>query len=179
MGGLADLIFVALIVLSIIFGFRKGIIRTVFGLVGGIVAAVIAFANYQAFSDWLVAFFGASGPSWLQSPIWRKPVSLLILFLLLDILIHFIGVLLDHFCRFPVLKQLNALLGAVFGLLRGVILVLVICASLRFAVPLNPSAESAEPVQKIASSYIYRAVYDHNPIYILFSPYFENKADLL
>lgn len=176
MSGLADLAFVGILVLSVVLGYRKGIVRTAFGLLGGIVAAVLAFLNCQAFTEWLTAFFGSSAPAWLQSPLWRRPVSMLILFLLLDLLIHLIGLLVDRFCHLPVLKQLNALLGAVFGFLRGAVIILVICASLRAAIPATVTEETADPVQKIAFSYIYKAVYDHNPIYTIFSPYFGNKA---
>lgn len=61
-------------------------------------------------------------------------------FIVLTILFHVIVNLLKAIFRFPVLKQLNATAGGIFGLLRGVLLVFVLFA-------LVPLLQTVVPVQ--------------------------------
>jgi uncharacterized protein YacL len=61
-------------------------------------------------------------------------------FIVLTILFHVIVNLLKAIFRFPVLKQLNATAGGIFGLLRGVLLVFVLFA-------LAPLLQTVVPVQ--------------------------------
>ncbi len=176
MNNLADIVFAGILILCVVIGFRKGLIRSLFGLLSGIVAIVFAFASCQSFSDWLVSFLGSSGPSWIRIPILRKAISVLILFILFDILIHAVGSLLNRICRLPVLHQLNSLLGGVFGFFKGAVIVLLVCAVFHMSLPTGISEKIAGPVQKITSSYIYRSVYDHNLVYTIFKPNFFNEA---
>ena len=67
----------------------------------------------------------------------------------------------------PLIRQLNEALGGVFGLLKGVLVVWLVCASLNIVVPMmkNSMREIAE--QNIHTSILFDVVYEHNPIYAL------------
>lgn len=176
MNNLADIVFAGILILCVIAGFWRGLIRSLFGLLGGIVAIVFAFAFCQNFSDWTARTLGFWGPAWLRVPVLRKAVSVLILFILFDILIHMAGSLLDRICRLPVLHQVNSLLGGIFGLFKGIVIVLLVCAVFHMSLPTEIPKGVSEPVRKIATSYVYRFVYNHNLIYTVFKPNFFNEA---
>jgi uncharacterized membrane protein required for colicin V production len=68
---LADLVFIGLIVLFIISGFRRGFVRALFDLVGGIAALILAISYWQNFA----ALLGENrSPSWyfLSCLKWRS-----------------------------------------------------------------------------------------------------------
>ena len=68
--------------------------------------------------------------------------------------------------RLPLLRQINGLLGAAFGLLSGVIVVMLLCAVMQLAAPLLGQAGTTQ--QAVQESRIYQLVYENNPVYSMF-----------
>lgn len=90
-----------------------------------------------------------------------------LIFILLLMVVRLIANMLNTICSLPLLHQLNSLLGGVFGLLKGVVIVLLLCALVQLAVPMM-KVESLQVVQKaINSSYVFKTIYQNNPIYSL------------
>ena len=68
--------------------------------------------------------------------------------------------------RLPLLRQINGLLGAAFGLLSGVIVVMLLCAVMQPAAPLLGQPGTTQ--QAVQESRIYQLVYENNPVYSMF-----------
>ena len=164
----ADLVFIGLIVLFIISGFRRGFVRALFDLVGGIAALILAISYWQNFAAWLSTILGAKTAAYLKNLAWGKPLAILALFILFEVAIQAFATLLNRFFHLPGLRQLNSLLGGLLGFCQGAVLVLLFCAILRTALSAAVPFGQAEKWREISRSKIYRAVYDHNPIYQVF-----------
>ena len=96
-----------------------------------------------------------------------KFLVVLVLFLAFMMLARLFTKMLCAVFELPLIRQLNEALGGVFGLLKGVLVVWLVCASLNIAVPMmkNSMREIAE--QNIHTSILFDVVYEHNPIYAL------------
>ena len=170
----ADVAMVLILVIFAISGFRRGFIRSLVDLIGGIAALIAAVIFSQQFTDWARNFLGTSAPKWMSNPILSKVVAVLVLFLLFEALIQTVASLLDHVFRLPGLRQLNALFGGALGFGKGLVVVLLLCASLRMSLP---SFTSDMPWLKQATfSQIYQTVSGHNPVYDLFQSEFWSEV---
>jgi len=110
-----DVILIIILGLTFILGLVKGLIRQVLGLAGVIVGLVVASRNYGWLS-WKIH-------SWVESDFWRNCLSFLLIFILIVLLSWLLGVLLGKLMKGP-LSLFNHVSGAVFGLIKG----LLICA---------------------------------------------------
>ena len=168
---LTDVGMLALLVVYAISGFRRGFIRSLIDLVGGIAALVAAVLFAKSFSAWALGAWGPSAPKWLSDPVLSKVAAIFVLFLLFEALIQTVASLLNHLFRLPGLRQINALLGGVLGFGKGSVVVLILCAALRVYLPSSAAAVQSQPQQQLrqaALSQIYQAVSGHNPVYDLF-----------
>ena len=77
-------------------------------------------------------------------------ICFIVCFLLLLLVIHFVINFLKVVFKFPVLKQLNAIAGGAFGLLRGVLLCFVAFALLPLVQTLLPMQEISQLVEASA-----------------------------
>ena len=96
-----------------------------------------------------------------------KTVLMLILFLVLFIVVRLLARGIDRVFGLPVLRQLNAVLGAVFGVLKCVVFVLILCAVLRVVLPMVSTVPEIFSQETIESSVLFQYFYDHNPVYSL------------
>ncbi len=168
MNTLADLIIILILAAFVVSGFRRGFVRSLVDLVGGIAAIAGAAFYSRQFAAWLQAFSAQSGPTWLRDPLPARAAAVLILFVIFEALIQAAAHVLDHVFHLPVLRQVNSLLGGVLGFCKGAVVVLLACAVLQIALPQPISDEEGQVWQKIGSSRIYQAVSAYNPIYMLF-----------
>jgi membrane protein required for colicin V production len=162
MGVFYDFALLGIVVIFVISGLRRGIVRSVIELVGFVASLVFSVR----LSGWFAALAGPYIvkilPDFPSNPVLEKILAAAILFFVLEILVHFISSAADHVFSLPVLRQVNALLGGAFGLLKGIAIVFVICSLTRLAVPIGPNAESAW--QKIGSSKILQYIDEKNPV---------------
>lgn len=89
-------------------------------------------------------------------------ISLIIAFVIARIAIIFIGRLLDRFAELPLLKQFNKLFGFGFGLIKGVLIILIIFTILTPFISISQNSFLSEGVFNSSIGYI---LYDNNILF--------------
>ena len=87
-------------------------------------------------------------------------LSFLVCFAVLYLLLSLAGGVLRAVFRFPVLKQLDALAGGVFGLLRGA----VICFALFALLPMVQTVVQVEPVNELVQQSQLAAIFNNGAL---------------
>lgn len=117
MNGL-DIALFALLFFFFIRGIFRGFVKEVAGIAGLVAGFAVASLYFTVLSDYLKPF--------LQNPAYRHAVAFLILFIFFFMLVGLIGLVLDKLVKLTVSVVTNGLLGAVVGLLKGIVLAAVI-----------------------------------------------------
>ena len=88
-------------------------------------------------------------------------LAFVIILILSRFLIHITGSIFNVFTRLPVVKQFNRLGGAVFGGIRGVLILYIISAIICFVAPLD----SQSTITKQLDASVFAAeIYENNVI---------------
>jgi uncharacterized membrane protein required for colicin V production len=112
-------ILVAIVLLAFIAnGVKAGAVETL----GRVIGAVIGFIAARTFAGWLIGIVS------LVLPVdWAFTISFLAIFMLVDYVVGLLFKLAENllkiFTRLPILKQINGILGGIFGLFEGVIVI--------------------------------------------------------
>ena len=226
MGILLDIGFVIIILLCVVFGYKKGFFKSIAGFIGAVIAMFLAWvlagliANtlYQGIfreklidnisavlsNDALASFpekaaqVVANLPGFLSntlnnqgitssqieqslqaagnnaapatadliSPavIWLLQLLLtVILFFILVILVRLVIKLIVNVFRLPVLRQVDGILGGLFGIFKGVVYIFLVCILLQLLMPVI--GNSSEPMKQVLdNSFIYQFIFYNNPI---------------
>lgn len=162
-----DVIFIIVLAVSAISGFHRGFVRSLIDFVGGIIALFAAIHYAENFRSWILTFWGNTAPQWMRDRIWSGIIAVLVLFIIFNVLIHALGNVLNCVCHLPVLRQLNWLAGGIFGLCKGVVVVLLLCALLRVSLPVKISEFVGKPAEQVTDSHIYQSLSGNNPVYML------------
>ena len=95
-----------------------------------------------------------------------RAILVVLLYIILRLVVRLLAFTGDRIARLPVLNQLNGLCGAVLGLIKGALAVLILTAVIRVVVPMveEPKVFTSQNIQ---SSYIFQYLYDKNPIFSL------------
>jgi len=96
-----------------------------------------------------------------------KVIFTVILFILFLMVVRFLAKALNSVFKLPLLHQLNSVLGGVFGLFKGLIIVFLLCALVQFVAPLMPGKNLESVQQTVNSSYVFKTIYQNNPAYSL------------
>jgi membrane protein required for colicin V production len=112
-----DLIVIGIVGISTVFGFWRGLVRVVMSLVG-LVAAVLAAIH---FSPWASNFLLVLS----DNPVTRYMAAFALIFIAVALIFALAGWLLAKAVRAIGLGFIDRLLGAVFGVARGVLIVVV------------------------------------------------------
>jgi membrane protein required for colicin V production len=123
-----DYLLIALLAFSSIAGLMRGLLREVISLITWVAAVWIAWT----FSSSLEPYLGGA----LKDAAVRPWAARAIIFVAVLLIGAAIGALLSHFVRLTVFSGIDRLLGMLFGLLRGVV-VLGLLAMLAHAVRLH------------------------------------------
>jgi membrane protein required for colicin V production len=115
---LADLLIIAVLVVSVVSAFVKGFFVEVFSLAGLILGLFLAAANYGAFAPWVQRV--------VQNPEVANLIAFLVIALLVMLLAGLAGRLLRGLLRGVGLGIVDRLLGAVFGLVKGCVVVTLV-----------------------------------------------------
>ena len=188
-----DVIVVAIIWSAATVGYKKGLVKTVYGLLAFIIAAVLTALYHEAVAEYLMKFdfiqkmieninqsialnmtadLGAM-PLWMKDAISvasmgvaEKIIQMIIT--VITVIVTFVGVkiilgfavgIVDVIMKLPLLKTINSTGGMLFGVIQGVLIVLVICAVLTMFVPL----ESFKNIHNaIGGTYIAKYFYNNN-----------------
>ena len=135
MGVLFDLIVCVILVLFVLFGFRKGIVRSAVELVGFLAALIVSARFSGRAAAALLPVLAKWFPSVPQHGIAVQLLAAAVVFVLCEAVAGLIASAADHVFRLPVLRQINALLGGALGLLKGAAAVLLICAAVQGTLP--------------------------------------------
>lgn len=130
---IVDVLLLILILLSIIYGLRRGFILGVLDLIGWGLVLISALKFYQPFAKWL----GPQVDVW--SEIWDQPIAFLAIAITVGVLIQLAGyALLRRLPKDIHERSANRILGLVPGVANGIITA-ALAAALLLAFPFNES----------------------------------------
>lgn len=126
-----DVLLIAVIILSLINGYRRGFVHGVLDLAGWALSLVAGLRYYQPVARWL-------GPHVdLWSEVWDPPIAFILIGLLVSAAVHLVGhSLLQRFPRDIQERPVNQVLGLLPGFANGLI-VAAILSALLLALPLS------------------------------------------
>ncbi|HKS10912.1 MAG TPA: CvpA family protein [Pyrinomonadaceae bacterium] len=126
-----DLLLVAVIILSLINGYRRGFVHGVLDLAGWVLSLLAGLRYYQPVARWLGSHFD------LWSEVWDQPIAFILIGLLVSIAVHLVGhALLTRLPRDIQERPVNQALGLLPGFVNGLI-VAAILSALLLALPLS------------------------------------------
>lgn len=126
-----DLLLVAVIILSLMNGYRRGFVHGVLDLAGWVLSLLAGLRYSQPVARWL-------GPRVdLWSEVWDQPIAFILIGLLVSIAVHVVGhALLKRLPRDIQERPVNQVLGLLPGVINGLI-VAAILSALLLALPLS------------------------------------------
>ncbi|MFB6182251.1 MAG: CvpA family protein [Candidatus Magasanikbacteria bacterium] len=120
---LLDIIIIIVVTGFSLFGLFFGLFHTLGSLLGTVLGVYLASRYYHPAAEWLMGITG-----WEANL--AKVVMFIVAFIIINRIVGIFFYLVDRaasiFLRLPVIKQLNRLLGLIFGFFEGVITVGVI-----------------------------------------------------
>ena len=120
-----DVIVIVLLIISAIFGFRKGLIMQLFGLLAIFLGVYCAFK----FSGLISSLIG----KWTEvDPVVLSVVAFIIIMILVWVAVVLLGKLLDTMIKVAALGLLNRFFGVVFAVVKTVFIIGVIVYALSF-----------------------------------------------
>ena len=143
-----DYAVLAIIGISILLSIIHGFVRELLALASWIVAFLVA----QSFSVDMVPWL----PAALSNPSLRLLAAFVAIFVVVLILMTLLSIIISHFVKKVGLSGIDRVLGAVFGLLRGlvIVMVMVLLAGLT-TLPKHPAwqhAISSAPLELLANA---------------------------
>lgn len=139
-----DLVVLVFLALGLLKGFRRGLIRELFSLMGAILAIVIAYHSYQSLALVLLQHYELS--TWQA-----QTISFVALLLGISLLGVFFGYVWSKAISFTPFSVLDHIGGAAFGVVKvvAVILVLLVAASAANITVLNTMLDESVVVQQV------------------------------
>lgn len=126
-----DLLLIAVIILSLMNGYRRGFVHGVLDLAGWVLSLLAGLRFYQPVARWL----GARIDLW--SEVWDQPIAFILIGVIVSIVVHLIGsALLRRLPKDVDKRPVNRALGLLPGLANGLI-VAAILSALLLAVPIS------------------------------------------
>ncbi len=111
-----DLVVLAVLAVSALLAFMRGLVREVLGI-GAWVAAVVVAVEGLPFARPVVR-------RWLDEPAWVDPIAFVVVFLVVLVILSIVARLVGRSVRGSALGGVDRSLGLVFGLARGAVLVM-------------------------------------------------------
>ncbi|MCA1576556.1 MAG: CvpA family protein [Acidobacteria bacterium] len=126
-----DLLLLAVIILSLINGYRRGFVHGTIDLAAWVLSLLAAMRYSQPVARWL----GERVDLW--SEVWDQPIAFILIAVLVSIVVHLVGhALLRRLPQDLRERRVNQILGLLPGFVNGVI-VAAILSALLLAVPLS------------------------------------------
>jgi membrane protein required for colicin V production len=107
-----DVIIFIVLLYFILRGYNRGFIKQTSTILGLLIALFIAINQYQNFKQLLIPFLNVS-EGMLQF------ISFAVLFILVNIIIHILGIIAKNILNLIFLGPLDHIIGAALGLLKG------------------------------------------------------------
>ncbi len=195
-----DLIVILVILIYAFNGWRRGLILSVFSILGYILSLIVArefspvFTKYvvlnTGFDTWLDSILSKGIRSVTQMNVPTSAVSDLatntiinvicffIIFAVTSMVIFNIARLVNGVGRLPVIGELNSLGGLVFGTVKGLLLIFIVLALSQIIV----TTGNTQLGQKIEGTIVVKSMYHNNPILYVIKeivpPEFQNNKFL-
>ncbi len=149
-----DIVLIIIIAGFALFGLWFGLVHTLGSLVGTVFGVYLASRYYEPVANWIIGFSG-----WSQNYV--KVIVFVVSFMLITRLVGFVFWLIEKvlsiFTRMPFIRGLDRILGMVFGILEGaIVLGISLFFIARFPISLTfmnglASSQVAPPLVKLAS----------------------------
>lgn len=200
-----DLVVVGIIWIIATIGYKKGLIKTMYGIVAFILAAVLTMLYHKQVAEFIMQFefvqktmenisqgiaskFIPSDTSVM--PLWMNNsvsdaivnagmsvaekvmeiiitvVTVVVTFIGIKILLGFLVGILDKLAKLPILDTINSTGGMLFGVIKGVIVVLVLCA---FLTLFMPTKHYQDIHNAMSHTYVAKYFYNNNILMTLIS----------
>jgi membrane protein required for colicin V production len=144
-----DWALVLIVGFSMFAGFRRGIVRTLLGILGFVGGFLLACWDYNRLGDWLRA------QHWISSVTASAIVAFLMLLALVAIGAALVGRMLRRTVRAAGLGYWDRTLGTIFGLVRGCIFGLAL-----IMIPGTFAPQSKLITTSVLSPYLFAAAHD-------------------
>lgn len=140
-----DLLLLAVIILSLVNGYRRGFVHGVLDLAGWVLSVIAGLRYYQPVARWL-------GPRIdLWSEVWDQPIAFILIGLLVSIAVHLIGhAILIRLPKDIQERRANQVLGLLPGFANGMIIAAILSALL-LALPLSERVSESTRDSAIAN----------------------------
>lgn len=115
-----DIIFIIILAFFIFQGWRKGFVKTIGGILGIVVGIYFAGLFYPAVSQWL------QGLSNYVDQMLGNILGFVLIFIVANRVFAIVIWMLDKIVKIPVINSINKILGLIFGLLEGFLIVAII-----------------------------------------------------
>src|SRR5919106_4832013 len=126
-----DLLLLAVIILSLINGYRRGFVHGMIDLAGWVLSLLAALRYSQPVARWM----GERVDLW--SEVWDQPIAFILIGVLVSIAVHLVGhALLTRLPKDIQERPVNQIFGLLPGFVNGVILAAIL-AALLMALPLS------------------------------------------
>ena len=147
-----DIVIIVLLIFGLARGFINGFIKELASLLALILGiwGAIKFSTFTA--GRLYDYFDMTGP-------YVGIIAFMVTFVIIVVIIHFLGLLMDKFVETISLGFLNSLLGLVFGVLKSALILSVIFVVLNAINARHPFL----PEEKIEQSKFYNPIADIAP----------------
>jgi membrane protein required for colicin V production len=122
-----DIIFCALIGLSVLYSFIRGLVREIFSFLAVILAFLGASYGYETLSLWL--------GRWMDNPTASRIVSYLALLIAISVVVSIIGRILSGAIKKAHLGWADRTGGAAFGFLKAILLIAIVVLVLTSFLP--------------------------------------------
>lgn len=177
-----DILLIIALVLFALSGWRKGLILSVFSIVGYFVSLLIARAVSPSVTDFIITNTGIDAsldnlvgnqirniteldiPTSMISGFATKTILSMICFFVIftisSIIMSKIVKLINRVGRLPIIGHINRIGGLIFGVVKGILLTFVILAVLT----LVANTGNARVKQELDSTSLVKFMYENNPI---------------
>lgn len=161
-----DVVLLFFLILGTVIGLRRGFILQSMHLIGTVGALIIARLFYQQLAsklDLIVPYPSAQLDNnvllnWIDGEhAFYRAVSFVFLFIVGKIILQMVATVFDYLAQLPLLKQLNGLLGSVFGFVESYVVIFIII----FFIAMIPIPMIQE---KMHDSYIAKLIVEYTPI---------------
>jgi membrane protein required for colicin V production len=132
----ADWVIIAFIGLNVMLAAMQGFFAEAFSMAGLVVGYVVAAWRYQRLADWLLSF--------LKSELLAQILAFLILFLAILMVFSIAGRIMRKLMKEVGLSAFDRFLGALLGVVKGVLIVAVILMGMTAFTPTSPLLEKSQ-----------------------------------
>lgn len=161
-----DALLLFFLILGTVIGLRRGFVLQSMHLIGTIGALIIARLFYQQLADKLDLIVPYPSTqldnsvllNWIDGEhAFYRAVSFVFLFVVGKVVLQMVATVFDYLAQLPLLKQLNGLLGSIFGFIESYLVIFIVI----FFIAMIPIPFVQD---KVHNSHIAKLIVEYTPI---------------